>query len=73
MSSLRVVKLSANIGARVDGVDLSAGVDPSTAERINAALLEHKVLFFREQHGLDDDGQLAFARALGTPTTALTC
>jgi len=70
VSSLRVVKLSANIGARVDGVDLSAGVDPSTAERINAALLEHKVLFFREQHGLDDDGQLAFARALGTPTTA---
>ncbi len=69
-SSLRVIKLGAHIGARIEGVDLSAGVDRETASAINAALLEHKVVFFREQHGLDDDGQLAFARALGTPTTA---
>lgn len=69
-SSLSVVKLSANIGARIDGVDLSAGVDTATAAQINAALLEHKVLFFREQHDLDDDGQLAFAAKLGTPTAA---
>ena len=38
-STLNVVKLSANIGARIDGVDLSAGVDTATATRINAALL----------------------------------
>ena len=37
--------------------------------QINDALLEHKVIFFRDQHDLDDDGQLAFAHALGTPTT----
>jgi taurine dioxygenase len=67
---VRVVKLSANIGARIDGVDLAAGVDARTAAGINAALLEHKVLFFREQHELDDDGQLAVAHVLGTPTTA---
>lgn len=69
-SSLRVVKLGAHIGARIEGVDLSTGVDADTASVINAALLEHKVVFFRDQHGLDDDGQLAFAKALGTPTTA---
>ncbi|VEG40832.1 taurine dioxygenase [Mycolicibacterium flavescens] len=69
-SSLRVVKLGAHIGARIEGVDLSAGVDASTASAINAVLLEHKVIFFRDQHGLDDDGQLAFAQALGTPTAA---
>ncbi|SEH76451.1 taurine dioxygenase [Mycolicibacterium rutilum] len=69
-TSLRVVKLGARIGARIDGVDLAAGVDPHTASQINAALLEHKVVFFRDQHDLDDDGQLAFAQALGTPTTA---
>lgn len=69
-SSLRVIKLGAHIGARVEGVDLSTGVDADTASVINAALLEHKVVFFRDQHGLDDDGQLAFAKALGTPTTA---
>ena len=52
-----------------------ASASPATSTRrprrqINAALLEHKVIFFREQHDLDDDGQLAFARTLGTPTTA---
>ncbi|MCZ0728198.1 TauD/TfdA dioxygenase family protein [Mycolicibacterium iranicum] len=70
MSSLNVVKLGANIGARIDGVDLARGVDSRTATQINAALLEHKVIFFRGQHDLDDAGQLEFARALGTPTTA---
>lgn len=70
MSTLRVVRLGAVIGARIEGVDLAAGVDPATAAEINAALLEHKVIFFRGQHHLDDDGQLAFARSLGTPTTA---
>jgi taurine dioxygenase len=69
-SALHVVKLSANIGARIEGVDLVAGVDSVTAARINDALLEHKVVFFRGQHDLDDDGQLAFARQLGTPTAA---
>ncbi|WNG85507.1 TauD/TfdA family dioxygenase [Mycobacterium sp. ITM-2016-00317] len=70
MSSVKVVKLGAVIGARIEGVRLADGVDAATAARINAALLEHKVIFFRGQHELDDEGQLAFARALGTPTTA---
>lgn len=68
--SLRVVKLGAHIGARIDGVRLGGGLDPATVAAINEALLEHKVIFFRGQHHLDDDGQLAFARRLGTPTTA---
>ena len=66
---MHVVKLGANIGARIEGV-LIGNVDVSTAARINAALLEHKVIFFRGQHDLDDEGQLAFARTLGTPTAA---
>jgi len=68
--SLRVVKLGANIGARIEGVQIGGGLDRSTVDRINEALLEHKVIFFRGQHHLDDDGQLEFARLLGTPTTA---
>jgi alpha-ketoglutarate-dependent taurine dioxygenase len=67
---VQVIKLGARIGARIDGVILSGGIDRSTAAAINDALLEHKVVFFRGQHDLDDDGQLAFARTLGTPTTA---
>jgi taurine dioxygenase len=69
-SGLRIVKLGANIGARIDGIDLSADIDPVSVAQINEALLEHKVIFFRGQHGLDDDGQLAFATKLGTPTGA---
>jgi alpha-ketoglutarate-dependent taurine dioxygenase len=68
--ALRVVKLGAHIGARIDGVRLDGGLDPATVAVVNEALLEHKVVFFRGQHHLDDDEQLAFARRLGTPTTA---
>jgi alpha-ketoglutarate-dependent taurine dioxygenase len=68
--SLDVVKLGANIGARIDGVWLAGELDTETVAAINDALLEHKVIFFREQHDLDDDAQLAFASRLGTPTTA---
>ncbi|MGV0790941.1 TauD/TfdA dioxygenase family protein [Mycolicibacterium sp. XJ1819] len=67
---VRVVKLGAHIGARIDGVDLGTDVDAATASLINAALLEHKVLFFRDQQGLDEDGQLALAARLGVPTGA---
>jgi alpha-ketoglutarate-dependent taurine dioxygenase len=70
VSSLRVVKLGAHIGARIDGIDLSGALDAATVSAVNDALLEHKVIFFRGQHHLDDDGQLAFARLLGTPTGA---
>ena len=70
MESLDVVKLGANIGARIDGVRLACDLDADTVAAINVALLEHKVIFFRDQHDLDDDGQLAFAGKLGTPTTA---
>jgi alpha-ketoglutarate-dependent sulfate ester dioxygenase len=64
------VRLGANIGARIDGVRLAGDLNASTVAAINDALLEHKVIFFRNQHDLDDEGQLAFARNLGTPTRA---
>src|SRR4051794_29992765 len=65
-----VVKLGANIGARVDGVRLGGDLAEPTVRAINDALLTHKVIFFRDQHHLDDESQLAFARTLGTPTIA---
>jgi taurine dioxygenase len=67
---MQVVKLGAHIGARIDGVNLAGDLDGSTAAAINTALLEHKVIFFREQYDLDDQGQVAVARLLGTPTAA---
>ena len=65
-----IVKLGANIGARVDGVRLGGELPSSTVTAINDALLDHKVIFFRDQHQLDDESQLAFASTLGTPTLA---
>ncbi|WP_319433587.1 TauD/TfdA family dioxygenase [Mycobacterium sp. RTGN5] len=69
-NSLDVSKLGANIGAVVSGVRLGGDLHPSTVDEIRAALLEHKVIFFRDQHHLDDDGQVAFAGLLGVPTIA---
>jgi alpha-ketoglutarate-dependent sulfate ester dioxygenase len=68
--TLHISKLGAQIGATVDGVALGGDLDQATVTEINDALLAHKVIFFRDQHHLDDEGQLAFARRLGTPTIA---
>jgi len=62
-----VTKLGSRIGARVDGVRLGGDVAPAAVETIRQALLTHKVIFFRHQHHLDDEQQLAFAGLLGTP------
>ncbi len=62
-----VTKLGSRIGARVDGVQLRGDLDPATVDEIRQALLMHKVIFFRDQHHIDDQQQLAFAGRLGTP------
>ena len=62
-----VTKLGSRIGARVDGMRLGGDVAPAVVEKIREALLTHKVIFFRHQHHLDDEQQLAFAGLLGTP------
>ena len=65
--SVTVTKLGSRIGARVDGVHLGGDLDPAGVEAIHQALLTHKVIFFRGQHHLDDQQQLAFGGLLGTP------
>lgn len=64
---ITVTKLGSRVGARVDGVRLGDDLDPAAVEGIHRALLTHKVIFFRGQHHLDDQQQLAFAGLLGTP------
>ncbi|GAB3897077.1 TauD/TfdA dioxygenase family protein [Kibdelosporangium lantanae] len=63
-------KLGASIGARIDGVHLDGDLPPEAVAEIRSALLTHKVVFLRDQHHLDDNAQLAFARLLGEPTLA---
>ena len=60
--------LSPHFGAIVHGLDLAAATDDEVAE-IRAALVERKVLFFRDQT-LDDDGQVALSRRIGELTAS---
>jgi alpha-ketoglutarate-dependent sulfate ester dioxygenase len=66
-STLAVTQLGSRIGARIDGVRLAGDLDAATVDEIRGALLRHKVIFFRDQHHLDDAQQQAFAMRLGTP------
>jgi alpha-ketoglutarate-dependent taurine dioxygenase len=56
------------IGAVVEGIRADGDVDPAALAEMRAALLRHKVVFLRDQHGLTDDDQRAFARLLGPLT-----
>ena len=68
--TVTVHRLGGRIGARIDGVRLGPDLGEGTVAAIRAALLTHKVVFFRGQDHLDDAGQIAFAEQLGTLTTA---
>lgn len=67
---LQVQQLGGRIGARIDGVRLHGNLAEDTVARIRATLLQHKVVFFRGQHHLDDDAHTAFTERLGPLTTA---
>jgi taurine dioxygenase len=62
-----VTQLGSRIGVRIDGVQLSGDLDARAVAEIRQALLRHKVIFFRDQHHLDDAEQHAFAARIGTP------
>ena len=65
IAPVRIAKVAGNIGAEVDGVEVGPDLPGSAVSAIRDALLEHKVLFFRGQHHLDDEGQVGFARLFG--------
>jgi taurine dioxygenase len=69
MSEIEIQKVTANIGARVSGVDISEPLDAETAGAIREALNVHKALVF-DDVDLDDEGQQAFVRHFGEVTTA---
>jgi taurine dioxygenase len=56
--------LTAPLGAEVANIDLSQSMDDATFERLYAAWLEHKVLFFRDQD-LTLEQHKRFARRFG--------
>ncbi|MGW0834810.1 TauD/TfdA dioxygenase family protein [Streptomyces prunicolor] len=67
--SIEIQKVTANIGARVSGVDINKPLDEDQTTALREALNVHKALVFDDVH-LDDEGQEAFARHFGDLTTA---
>jgi alpha-ketoglutarate-dependent sulfate ester dioxygenase len=62
---LDVHPVGGRIGAEIRGVRLGPDLADSIIAAINAALLQHKVIFFRGQSHLDDAAQEAFAGRFG--------
>ncbi len=65
-SRITVQPLGGSIGAEIFDVDLSRTLDDATIAEIRRALLEHLVIFFREQE-IDVEQHRAFTRRFGEP------
>jgi taurine dioxygenase len=63
-SAITLAPLTPAIGVEVAGVDLARPLDGETLAALRAALLDHKVLFFRDQD-ITTGEHLAFARSFG--------
>lgn len=61
---LDIRPLQPTIGAEIGGIDLSRPISDAVRDAIRAAVLKHKVVFFRDQT-LDNASQAAFAQRFG--------
>ncbi|KRP85039.1 dioxygenase [Bradyrhizobium pachyrhizi] len=60
-----IIRLAPRIGAEIRNIKLSGDLPDRTIAAINSILIEHKVIFFRDQGHLDDAEQERFACRLG--------
>ena len=67
LEHIEVKPMTINIGAEISGVDLRKPLSAAEVACIRQALLEWKVIFFRDQH-LDHRQHIDFARRFGQPT-----
>ena len=63
-ATLAIRPLQPTIGAEISGVDLRNPLSDAERDQIKAAILQYKVVFFRDQF-LDQDQHAAFARRFG--------
>jgi alpha-ketoglutarate-dependent taurine dioxygenase len=64
-TSVEVRRVTGTIGAEITGVRVGPDLPGETVRAVRDAVLEHKVLFFRGQHHLDDAAQAGFAQLFG--------
>jgi taurine dioxygenase len=67
--NLEIQPVAGRIEAEIVGIDLNTGLSDSVIREIRQALIQYKVIFFRQQT-LDEKGQAAFAGRFGQLTTA---
>ncbi|ARN73229.1 TauD/TfdA family dioxygenase [Oceanicoccus sagamiensis] len=61
--------VSGALGAQISGVQLNGDLKPEVVSELKQALLDFKVLFFRDQ-AMNDQDHADFARLVGTPADA---
>jgi taurine dioxygenase len=66
MRNIKVTPIAGALGAEIGGIDLGLPLAAESIQALRKALLDHLVIFFRDQE-LTSDGYLAFAAAFGTP------
>ncbi|OTG84192.1 hypothetical protein B9T31_13630 [Acinetobacter sp. ANC 4558] len=64
---IQVKPITGRVGAEISGVKLAGDLLKETVAEINQAILQYKVVFFRDQQHLTDLDQEAFSKLLGTP------
>lgn len=69
LGEIEVEPLTFRIGAEIQGVDLSQDLSDDAIAQVRAALLRHRVIFFRDQR-IDADDHLRFASRFGELTAA---
>ena len=68
-TDLEIAPIAGYLGAEVSGVALAEPIPDPAADRLRAALHEHKVLFFHDQP-LDHHAQIRFSSLFGAVTPA---
>jgi alpha-ketoglutarate-dependent taurine dioxygenase len=71
-ATITVEPLTTTIGAEIGTVDLAHDLDDDTIAEVRQALLDWKVVFFRDQHSFGRDEHVAFGRRFGD-NAAFTC
>lgn len=64
---IEIQRLTGALGAEIRGLDLREPLSETRFAELRAALVQHKVVFLRDQR-IGDAEQLALARRFGTPT-----
>ena len=62
---LTITPIEDSFAGRVEGIDLSRGIDEATFTRVRDAFHRHAVLVIAGQGSLDDAAQVAFSRRFG--------